>query len=259
MPEGDTIHLTAARLSHALAHDALTRFETPRPVQGPPPTAGATVDAVTARGKHLLIAFSGGVTLHTHMQMTGSWRVYAPGEPWRLAPSKVRVVVETGHAAAVCVAAPIVELLDAGALRRHPVLGALGPDLCDPSPDLGEALARMDRLEPTTPVGVALLDQRVASGIGNVYRSEVLWLCRQDPFTPIGMVGVARRRTILDAAHEQLRRNLRPGPRRTVPEGLAVYDRTGRACRRCGGRIAARRLGEQARTVWWCAACQTDR
>ena len=259
MPEGDTIHLTAARLRDALEHEALTGFDTPRPVQGPRPAPGATVDAVTARGKHLLITFAGGVTLHTHMQMTGSWRVYAPREPWRLSPSKVRVVVETGRATAMCVAAPVVELLDANALRRHPVLGALGPDLCDPSPDLDEALARMDRLDPATPVGAVLLDQRVASGIGNVYRSEVLWLCGQDPFAPIGVVGASRRRAILDVAHEQLRRNLHPGPRRTVPEGLAVYDRTGRACRRCGGRIAARRLGEQARTVWWCSACQTER
>jgi endonuclease VIII len=259
MPEGDTIHLTAARLRDALEHEALTRFDTPRPVQGPRPGPGATVDGVTARGKHILITFAGGVTLHTHLQMTGSWRVYVPGEPRRPSPSRARVVIETGRATGVCVAAPVVELLDAGALRRHPILSALGPDLCDPSPDLDEALARMDRLEPTTPVGVALLDQRVASGIGNVHRSEVLWLCGQDPFAPIGVVGAARRRLLMDTAHEQLRRNLHPGPRRTVPEGPAVYDRTGRACRRCRGRIAARRVGEQARTVWWCAACQTER
>ena len=211
MPEGDTIHLTVARLRDALGHDALTRFETPRPVLGPRPEPGATIDAVAARGKHLLMTFAGSVTLHTHMQMTGSWRVYAPGEPWRLAPSRVRARVETERSVAVGVAAPVVELLDAAALRRHPVLNALGPDLCDPAPDLDEALARMDRLEPTTPVGVALLDQRVAAGVGNVYRSEVLWLCRQDPFASVGAVE------------------------------------------------ATRRLGEQARTVWWCAACQTER
>ena len=88
MPEGDTIHLTAAHLRDALEHDALTRFETPRPVQGPRPEPGATVDGVTARGKHLLITFSGGVTLHTHMQMTGSWRVYVPGVPTLRRPDR---------------------------------------------------------------------------------------------------------------------------------------------------------------------------
>jgi endonuclease VIII len=259
MPEGDTIHLTAARLRDALGTGPLIRFETPRPVPGPRPASGASIEEIIARGKHLLVTFSDGVTLHTHMQMTGSWRTFVMGEPRRVPPSRIRVMIETPRAAALCLAAPVVELLDRGALRGHPILNALGPDLCDPSPDLDEALAHLDRLDPSTPVGVALLDQRVAAGIGNVYRAEVLWLCSQDPFAPLADVSPEQRRTLLDTAHAQLRRNLRPGPRRTVPEGLAVYDRAGRPCRRCSDRIEVRRLGEQARAVWWCVACQTER
>ena len=169
------------------------------------------------------------------------------------------MVIDTPEAVAVCLSAPVVELLGDADLRRHPVLTALGPDLCDPEPDLGEALRRMAGLLPGTPVGEALLDQRVAAGIGNVYRSEVLWLCEVDPFAPLEDITDATRRTLLDTAHRQLRRNLGPGPRRTVPHGLAVYDRGGGRCLRCGARIQVRRSGEQARATWWCPACQTPR
>lgn len=255
MPEGDTIHRTAARLGAALGDGRLTRFATPRPMPGPRPEPGDRAESVEARGKHLLIRFTGGATLHTHLGMHGSWRVSSPGDPPRGA--HVRAVVETAAAHALCVRPSVIELLDDAGVRRHPVLRALGPDLCDPDPDLAAALDRMAALDPSTPVGVALLDQRVAAGIGNVYRSEVLWLCGADPFAPLAEVPHEARAALLRTAHDQLRRNLGPGPRRTVDGGLAVYDRAGRPCRRCGARVAVRRLGEHARATWWCPACQT--
>jgi endonuclease-8 len=119
-----------------------------------------------------------------------------------------------------------------------------------------EALRRMDALDPATPVGLALLDQRVASGVGNVYRSEVLWASRVDPFRPTGEVDLDTRRTLFVTAARMLRSNLGGSRRETVPGGLAVYDRAGRPCRRCGETIRTRRLGEQARSVWWCPGCQ---
>jgi endonuclease VIII len=254
MPEGDTIYRAARLLRAGLEDATLTRFETPRPVPGRRPEPGERIADVTSRGKHLLIRFSGGVTLHTHMRMTGSWRVLAPAEPWRV--SAVRVAIETPQVTAVCSRAPVVELLDDGDLRRHPVLASLGPDLCDPEPDLDDALRRMAALMPTTPVGETLLDQRVAAGIGNVYRSEVLWLCEVDPFAALAAVPEDTRRALLQTAHRQLRRNLGPGPRRTVNSGLAVYERAGRPCLRCGTRIEVRRSGDQGRTTWWCPTCQ---
>jgi endonuclease VIII len=257
MPEGDTIHRTAARLSVALGDGPVASFETPRHEAGPRPEPGERIEAIDAKGKHLLIAFSGGATLHTHLRMTGSSHITAAGVTTWAASRQVRVAIGTPTARAVCLDAPVVELLDAASLRRHSILNRLGPDLCDEDVDLDAVLARAARLEPSTPIGVALLDQRVASGIGNVYRSEVLWLCRVDPFVPLGDVPVGTRQSLWRTAHEQLRHNLGPGPRRTVPEGLAVYDRAGRSCRRCGARIEVRRSGEQGRAAWWCPACQT--
>ena len=226
MPEGDTIYRAATLLRAALDGRTLTRFSTPRPVPGRPPEPGEGIEDVTSRGKHLLIRFTGGTTLHTHMRMTGTWRIFSPGEPWRRSPSQVRVVIETPQAVAVCASAPVVELLDTGDLRRHPVLTALGPDLCDPQPDLEEALRRMAGLMPATPVGEALLEQRVAAGIGNVYRSEVLWLCERS-------LPHARRRSPRDEARPPADRPpAAPAQPRAgaAPHGAAGPGRV-RACR----------------------------
>jgi endonuclease VIII len=150
----------------------------------------------------------------------------------------------------------VVELLDAPAVARHPQLAALGPDLCRPEPDIDEALRRMDTLHPATPIGVALLDQRVASGVGNVYRCEVLWACHVDPFRPVGDLDEKVRGQLFATAARMLRANLGGRRRQTAPGGLAVYDRAGLPCRRCGTAVRRRCLGEQARAAWWCPGCQ---
>ena len=128
----------------------------------------------------------------------------------------------------------------------HPVLSALGPDLCLPEVDLDEVAARLARLDPGTEVGVALLDQTVASGVGNVYRAEVLWACRVEPFRRLQTLDETTRRSLYDTAHRLLRSNLTRPRRTTVPSGLAVYERTGRPCPRCAEPIEVRRQGEQA-------------
>jgi endonuclease-8 len=255
MPEGDTIHRAAAMLRAALGDGPMTAFEAPG-ARGPRPAIGEAIDRIEARGKHLLIRFGGGITLHTHMRMDGSWRALEPNATVNGAPV---AVVGTAAATAVCRKAPVVELLDDAALRRHPRLSTLGPDLCLPDVDLDEVLRRLDALvDPSTPIGVAVLDQRVAAGIGNVYRSEILWACEVDPFEPIREVDPATRRRLYETGGRLLRANLGPGPRRTMAQGLAVYERGGRACYRCGAPIRSRRLGDQARTTWWCPSCQTQ-
>jgi endonuclease VIII len=266
MPEGDTIHRTAASLRAALGHGPITGFDAPG-IRGPHPAPGSTIDAIEARGKHLLMRFDGDITLHTHLGMSGSWRVERPATSRRPAsgtaaprPGRLTAHVDTETAGATCRNAGSVELLDAAALRRHPLLSTLGPDLCLPEADVDDVLRRLNTfLDASTPVGIALLDQRPASGIGNVYRSEILWACRVDPFVPLAEVDQTTRRALYQTAGELLRRNLEGWPRRTVPDGLAVYDRAGRRCPRCRETIAVRRLGDQARSVWWCPTCQRTR
>ncbi|MCU1351459.1 MAG: nei [Acidimicrobiales bacterium] len=265
MPEGDTIHRAAARLRPALVGHDLLRFDAPRLV-GERPRPGTRVEAVEARGKHLLVDFAGGLTLQTHLRMSGSWHLYRTGERWQLPSHLVRALIEVEGWVAVCFSAPVVRTYrrDApgGALGRDldPV-GHLGPDLCLADPDLDECLRRVRQLlAPETEIGVVLLDQRVACGVGNVYKSEVLHLCRVDPFAPVGALDESTRRTLLATAARLLRANLTTSRRTTIsgpPGSVAVYGRQRQPCRRCGTPIRMRRQGEQARNTYWCPTCQT--
>jgi endonuclease-8 len=164
------------------------------------------------------------------------------------------VVIEVEGAVAVCFSAPVVEMVDSAAHERE----HLGPDLCGEDPDLDEALRRIDRLvAPETSVAEVLLDQRVAAGVGNVYKSEALFACGVDPFTPDGGLDPGTRRSLLETASRMLRANLGGWRRDTTGGGgLAVYGRTGRPCHRCRTPILSRRHGTQARTTYWCPTCQ---
>jgi endonuclease-8 len=158
---------------------------------------------------------------------------------------------------AVCFSAPTVRTFVDRAGYRTPV-DHLGPDLCERDADLDAAVERMARIPtPGTTVAEVLLDQRVAAGIGNVHKSEALWACRVDPFTPIEDVDVETRRALVETAHRHLVKSLAGPARETVPGGLAAYGRTRRPCPRCGTPIRSRRHGEQMRSTYWCPTCQS--
>ena len=202
--------------------------------------------------------FGDGRSLHTHLQMTGSWHLYRVGEPWRKARSQARVTLEVDDGTvAVCFSAPTVELLDPRRPRRAAAgLDTLGPDLCRADADLDVVLTRLARLDGSVEVADALLDQRVAAGIGNVYKSEVCFACGIEPGTPLGSLDAATRRAVYERASALLRANLSRPHRVTVPGGLAVYGRAGQSCRRCGTRVRRRPQGASGRATFWCPACQ---
>lgn len=260
MPEGDTLFKVAARLRPALEGHQLTRFEAPRLV-GDAPALGERIEAVEARGKHLLIHFERGLVLRTHLRMTGSWHVYREGERWQKAAHLARAVVGADSGwVAVCFQAPVVETHHRSA-AEPPALAGLGPDLCRTASledsVLDEVLDRADRLAPPDlTVGEALLDQRIAAGIGNVYKSEACFATGVDPGTPMGDVPRDLRRRVWATASKQLQANLGRAERRTHAAGLAVYGRRGQPCHRCGTPIAMARHGEQARSSYWCPTCQ---
>ena len=254
MPEGDTIHTLAARLRPALEGATVTRFEAPR-LAGPlRPRPGMRIEAVGAHGKHLLICFERDLVLEVHLGMVGTWQLARPGERLRRPAHLLRARVGVEGWEARFFTAPIVRTF----VDRGPTpISHLGPDLADPDVDLDAATARLSAVpEPDTSVAEVLLDQRVAAGIGNVFKSEVLWACRVHPFLPIAATDEATRRRLLEVAARQIRANVGPGRRRTVPDGLAVYGRSRRACRRCGTPIRMRRHGVQARSTYWCPTCQ---
>ncbi len=253
MPEGDTIHRVAERLRPVLVGQRVLRLDAPM-ANGRPPAADARIDAVDAVGKHLLIRFADGTTLRTHMRMTGSWHLYKEGQRWRRPAHLMRARVDVDGWVAVCFAAPVV------AFERSPAVGHLGPDLArrDASAeDLDVAAARLAAYaRPDTEIGALLLDQRVAAGVGNVYKSEVLFACGIDPFTAVATLDEGSRRRIVATAAKLLRANLGGGPRTTVRGGLGVYGRAGRPCRRCGTLIRSARQGDPPRTTYWCPTCR---
>ena len=253
MPEGDTLERVALRLGPALVGGVLTEIEAPR-WPGLLPKAGESVVSVRAVGKWLRVDFSGGLVLLSHLRMNGQWHLYRPGERWRRGRGAMRARLANDRWEAVCFSAPIVEFHSAASADRR--LGHLGPDLTGPTPDLDACVSALGTLEPTTTVAEALLDQRVAAGIGNVYKSEVCWFERLDPFTPLAAIDPPLRLRLFDRAHRLLRANLGPGRRRTVAGGLAVYGRTGKPCRRCGAAIRSAVHTEHARRTYWCPGCQ---
>jgi len=257
MPEGDTIHRTAARLRPALEGKTLVRFEAQR-LLGDRPKVGVEITAVEAVGKNLLIRFAGGLVLRTHMKMSGSWHLYRAGERWQKPRYLVRALVDAGDWIAVCFSAPVVETFHEQSAKPSPV-DHLGPDLCRDDADLAEAVRRFARFgDPSQSLAEALLDQRIVCGIGNVYKSEALWANRLSPFALIGTLDEDGRHRLLRTASKQLRANLTTVQRTTVPGGLAVYGRDRKPCRACDTPIRRRVHGVQGRSTYWCPSCQPD-
>jgi len=255
MPEGDTIHRAADRLRPALAGQALVRLDAGR-ARGRRPAPGTLIDDVEAQGKHLRIRFADGTALRTHLRMNGSWHLYRRGERWQRPAHVARAVVEVEDWVAVCFSAPVVELEHDDTATAH-----LGPDLTNAALTDAQLDAAVERLVtiagPATPIAVALLDQRVAAGIGNVFKSEVLFIHGIDPFAAVGDLAVDTRRQLLATAAKLLRANATSGgPRVTYAGATAVYGRERQPCRRCGTPIRRRRQGEQARSTYWCPTCQ---
>lgn len=263
MPEGDTLHRAAAGLAPHLVGRRVVRFESSaaRGARHGAELAGRRIESVEARGKHLLIGFEGDVVLRTHLRMTGSWHLYRPGERWKKPRRLARVILATDDAVAVCFNAPDVELL-AGARARHGgAAGDVGPDLLADEFDAA-AVAERWAGAPEMPVGVAVMRQFLAAGIGNVYKSEVLFLCRIDPFRRVADLSREDLVNIARTARREMRANLGPNARstRNALDGgrYWVYGRSGRACYVCGSRVAMKRQGEDGRSTYYCSTCQGE-
>jgi len=259
LPEGDTIHKLARYLGERLAAREIRRLCLAGVGEE---CSGRRIERVFARGKHLFIALDDGVLLRTHLGMYGSWHRYRAGEAWQRPASRASLELATDEDVFVCFDAKEVERLPAGGMRER-ILGArLGPDLVQADLDLGLMVRRArDLLPGDAPLVDVLLDQRVAAGIGNVYKSEVLFLERLRPAGPLAAVGDPVLAACYARAADLLRRNLGGGARvtRFAPDAgprLWVYGRARRPCLRCGAPIHYARLGKDHRATYWCAGCQ---
>lgn len=249
MPEGDTIALTATALQRRLAGKRVVEA---RPARFERLVGARMVDAEPV-GKHLFLRFDSGDSLHTHMRMRGEWHLYRPGERWQRPAHTAVVVLGVEDAVAVCFRAPVAELV-----RGREAVAHLGPDVLGAAFDPASAAARARALGIAT-VGEALLDQRAAAGIGNVFRCEALWALSASPFRPLAGCSDEALTELFAAAGEHMRANAALSAPRRFPHGrAAVHGRTSLPCPRCGTRIRSGRLGEHARLVYWCPRCQAE-
>jgi endonuclease VIII len=273
MPEGDTIFRAARTLDRALAGSQITRFESTYPaltrVHEDTPLTGRTVESVKSVGKHVLMCFSGDLILRTHMRMNGSWHIYRPGERWQRPQRDMRILVATARFEAVGFNIPVAELITGRELDRHDELRRLGPDLLAVGFDAEDAFKRA-RERPSEAIGDVMLNQRVMAGVGNVYKSEVLFTCGVNPFRPVSEVSDAELRNLIATARRLLQINVSTGlapmttytgyrrtTRRADPtERLWVYGRARRPCRKCGTPIDVKPQGPDARLTYWCRTCQ---
>lgn len=261
VPEGDTIHRAAAALRTALVGRPTVRFDAPFLI-GPRLAIGRVVERVESHGRHLEIVWDDGLVLHTHMRMSGTWHLYRRGERWRRNDDQMRAVIEVPDWTAVCFGAHSVETYREFDVHRHPGFGPLGADLCTASDEQIEVCVQRLSDHPVgeTTIADALLDQHIVCGVGNVYRSEVLWAEGVHPFATVASLREDDCARLVHAAARMLRANLRRVQRVTAPEvagGLAVYGRNGQPCVRCGDTVQMRHYGEHALVVFWCPGCQT--
>ena len=256
MPEGDTVYQAARRLDAGLTGQVLRSSDFRIPSLATSDISGATVIGTVSRGKHLLTRVDTGLTLRTHLKMEGTWQVHPVGSRWRRPAHTARVILRTATTEAVGFQV-VMDLVRTE--REDELVGHLGPDLLGPDWDPGVALERL-LAGPAVPIGDALLEQRNLAGVGNVFKSELCFLGRVDPLTPVEAVPdlpavVARAKQLLEVNKDRPTR-ITTGDRRRGYQ-LWVYGRRG-PCLRCGTRIAKADQGPpgQERPTYWCPSCQ---
>ena len=275
MPEGDTIFRTARNLGRALIGKTVTGFRSTYPLltrfNDDTPLIGQTVQRVEARGKWLLIYFSEGGILTSHLLMNGRWHIYRHGERWQLARIAMRIVIENSEYQAVGFRVPVAEMHTARSLARQKRIPCVENDLLNTEFETEAALERL-MARPEEAIADALLDQAVLAGVGNVFKSEICFVQGLNPFRKVGTMTRDEAAAAIACAKRLLKANVledsgdmivtyRGQQRRTTHASdpgasLWVYGRAGEACRRCGQAIRRRIQGDDARVTFWCPDCQ---
>jgi endonuclease-8 len=270
MPEGDSLFKAARALHEALAGQVVTRFASPRPELKEQAVEGRVVVRARAQGKYALLEFDDGRGLLSHLRMQGRWLVYFKAglsekqrkwlerEP-RWDDEETTLILETERSIAVLESAAVAELARLAELERR--LADLGPDILSADFDLAAALTHL-REHPDVTIAEALMLQSAVAGIGNVYKSETLFIEKVWPFRNVAELDDATLARLLKRARDLMRRNLQ-GPRRTTFGTHAgtphyVYERSGQHCLKCDCKIRMLRQGNLQRSTYFCPECQKE-
>ena len=275
MPEGDTVFRTARSMGRALIGKPITGFRSNYPLltrfHDDTPITGQTVDGVESRGKWLLIHFSGGATLVTHMLMNGSWHLYRRGERWRRPARDMRIVLENDEYQAVAFTVPVARIYTAQALAREKRIPSPASDVLSKDFDPIAAAGRV-RSCAGEEIGEVLLHQQVLAGLGNVFKSEICFVEGINPFCRVAALSDEQLTALIRTGQKLVSQNTfedsgnmivtyrgqqRHTTHNTSPqESLWVYGRSGSPCRSCGTPIRHRLQGPDARVTFWCPTCQ---
>jgi len=275
VPEGDTIFRAARALGRALTAKPITGFRSNYPLltrfHEDTPLIGQCVTSVESRGKWLLIHFSGGATLATHMLMSGSWHIYRRGERWQRPQAHMRIVLENSELVAVGFNVPVAKILRTEELERalripSTLTDALSEDF------VAAEVARRILAHGPDQIGCVLLNQQVIAGVGNVFKSEICFVTGTNPFCKISALDAERISALISASRKLLKANVledsgdmivtnsgkkRRTTHRSDPSAnLWVYGRQGEPCRRCGESIQSRVQEPDMRITFWCPQCQ---
>lgn len=270
MPEGDNLFLAAKKLHAALAGRKITRFASPLPALKERDVEGRRVTLARAQGKYVVIELEDGRALLVHLRMQGRF-IVQPKEALtdrrqqRLAQAPrwddaaTSLILETEESVVQLLNAAVLELLPLRDVERQ--LAELGPDILAPDYDASAVVAKL-REHPELTIAEAIMRQSIVAGIGNVYKSETLFLEKVSPFVSVAALDDATLHRILKRARELMRRNLRPGPRRTTfgshaSDNYWVYERSGKHCLKCDARVGMRRQGALQRSTYFCPDCQS--
>ncbi len=259
MPEGDAVWRAARQLHDALAGRVLVRTDFRVPRFATTDLTGRAVTEALSRGKHLLIRVDGDISVHTHLRMDGSWRI-GPSTGYPLRDHRIRLVLANAEWQAIGRLLGVVEVIRTS--HEPATVGYLGPDLLGPDWDAAEAVRRLTA-DPARAIGEAVLDQRNLAGIGNIYKTETLFMRRVNPWRPVG--GVDELTDLVELARQLLEANKERAGQVTTGDPRPgrqnwIYGRPGRPCRRCGTAIRQASQGPDLaeRITYWCPRCQPD-
>jgi endonuclease VIII len=256
MPEGDTIMYAANRIRPVLlghVPDEISTHQRFALDRWSSKLEGRAVTSVDTHGKHLFIRFEGDWVIHSHLGMTGAWRVIWPGGRWGRSPGRAWLVMRCGDHRVVEFDGPLLELITSGRSRLDQRLAALGPDILADQFDSDRFLRRLREDDPTRFIGDALLDQRNVAGIGNIWKAEGCWEAGIDPWRRVAEVTDEEALAVIAGARPRMQLSGERGHRMIQPR---VYGHSGRPCPRCGTLIVARGQGDANRTTYWCPGCQ---
>lgn len=262
MPEGPEIRRAADTLEQAVAQRPLTQvyfsFAELKPYEGM--LLGKQIDRIETRGKAMLTHFSNGLTLYSHNQLYGIWRV-VKGQEQPESHRILRVRLGTAENSILLYSASDIEMLESSALESHPFLRRIGPDVLDPTLSVDTVLARLSsKAFCRRQLGSLLLDQRFLAGLGNYLRAEILWEAglkaehRAEELTADQLTELAQAILAIPRLSYRTRGEPSAGSRYDTTFRFRVYHRAGEPCERCFTIIEKKT--QSSRPLYWCPFCQ---